>query len=158
MVILYAYAHLAWFSTLLITVGVASSASKNYGVSAFRVTRTLHVLLRNVPCTRVGRLLLPGMMSTTTRAQDPSSDGTSGVGADAQEQLLSSSLPSTAFTCTSLSPQSISARFIFFRIFKNSRHPHSNTIVGSAVWAGIIAVTWVAAFFIAEAVPFSATC
>jgi hypothetical protein len=50
MAILYAYAHLAWFSTLLITVGVTSSASKNYGVSAFRVTRTLRVLLRNVPC------------------------------------------------------------------------------------------------------------
>jgi hypothetical protein len=50
--------------------------------------------------------------------------------------------------------QSVSARFIFFRIFENSRHRHSNTVVGWAVWAGLIAVTWVAAFIIAEVVPF----
>jgi hypothetical protein len=93
------------------------------------------------------------MMITTTRAQDPSSDGTSGIEAGKQDNYYIL-LPSTAFTCTSLSPQSVSACFIFFRIFENSRHRHSNTVVGWAVWTGIIAVTWVAAFFIAEAVPF----
>ncbi|KAI0033224.1 transmembrane amino acid transporter protein-domain-containing protein [Vararia minispora EC-137] len=49
---------------------------------------------------------------------------------------------------------SVSARFVFFRIFRNSHHRHSNTFVGWASWTGIIAVTWVAAFVIAEVVPF----
>ena len=45
---------------------------------------------------------------------------------------------------------SVSARFVFFRIFRNSRHLHSNTFVGWAVWASIVAATWVLAFIIAE--------
>ncbi|KAJ6546978.1 transmembrane amino acid transporter protein-domain-containing protein [Mycena capillaripes] len=49
---------------------------------------------------------------------------------------------------------SVSARFIFFRLFRDSKHKHSNTIVGWSAWAGIIAVTWVFAFIIAEVVPF----
>lgn len=49
---------------------------------------------------------------------------------------------------------SISARFIFFRIFDGTRHKTSNTVVGWSAWAGILAVTWVGAFIIAEVIPF----
>jgi len=49
---------------------------------------------------------------------------------------------------------SISSRFVFFRIFQGSRHMTSNTVVGWAAWAAILAVTWVFAFIIAEVIPF----
>lgn len=49
---------------------------------------------------------------------------------------------------------SVSARFIFFRIFEGTRHKGSHTIVGWASWAGILAVTWIVAFIIAEVIPF----
>ncbi|KAJ7043090.1 transmembrane amino acid transporter protein-domain-containing protein [Mycena alexandri] len=49
---------------------------------------------------------------------------------------------------------SVTARFIFFRLFRNSEHRHSNSIVAWSAWAGIIAVTWVFAFLLAEIIPF----
>ncbi|KIK64115.1 hypothetical protein GYMLUDRAFT_195956 [Collybiopsis luxurians FD-317 M1] len=49
---------------------------------------------------------------------------------------------------------SVSARFIFFRLFRESRHRHSNTWLGWGVWVGILATTWVFAFIIAEVIPF----
>ncbi|KAI0090752.1 transmembrane amino acid transporter protein-domain-containing protein [Irpex rosettiformis] len=49
---------------------------------------------------------------------------------------------------------SVSARFVFFRLFKDSKHRHSNTFVGWATWTGIVAVTWILAFIIAEVIPF----
>ncbi|KIY52753.1 hypothetical protein FISHEDRAFT_34664 [Fistulina hepatica ATCC 64428] len=50
---------------------------------------------------------------------------------------------------------SVSARFIFFRIFPGTHvHRHTNTLVGWSVWTGIIAATWVFAFIIAEVIPF----
>lgn len=49
---------------------------------------------------------------------------------------------------------SVSARFVFFRIFENSRHKSNHTVVGWATWAGILAATWVLAFIIAEVIPF----
>ncbi|KAE9394048.1 hypothetical protein BT96DRAFT_1022720 [Gymnopus androsaceus JB14] len=49
---------------------------------------------------------------------------------------------------------SISARFIFFRLFRESRHRHSNTVLGWGVWIGIVATTWVFAWIIAEIIPF----
>jgi hypothetical protein len=49
---------------------------------------------------------------------------------------------------------SVSARFIFFRIFENSRHKSEHTVVGWATWAGILAMTWILAFIIAEVIPF----
>ncbi|KAF5391199.1 hypothetical protein D9757_003160 [Collybiopsis confluens] len=49
---------------------------------------------------------------------------------------------------------SVSARFIFFRIFRESRHRHSNTWLGWTVWVGIVALTWVLGFIIAEIIPF----
>ena len=45
---------------------------------------------------------------------------------------------------------SVTARFVFFRLFRNSRHLHSNTVVGWASWVGILAVTWILAFIISE--------
>jgi len=49
---------------------------------------------------------------------------------------------------------SVSARFVFFRLFKETRHYGNHTVVGWASWAGILAVTWVFAFIIAEVIPF----
>ncbi|KAF4565328.1 amino acid/polyamine transporter 2 family protein [Pleurotus pulmonarius] len=49
---------------------------------------------------------------------------------------------------------SVSARFVFFRLFKNSEHRHSNTAVGWIAWTSIISITWVFAFIIAEIIPF----
>lgn len=49
---------------------------------------------------------------------------------------------------------SVSARFVFFRLFAGTRHLGNNTLVGWAGWAAILAVTWVFAFIIAEVIPF----
>ncbi|CAG8218715.1 unnamed protein product [Penicillium olsonii] len=49
---------------------------------------------------------------------------------------------------------SVSARFIFFRVFDNTRHVSSHTFVGWASWAGILLVLWVFAWVIAEVIPF----
>jgi hypothetical protein len=49
---------------------------------------------------------------------------------------------------------SVSARFIFFRIFEGSRHKSEHTVVGWVAWAGILGATWLAAFIIAEVIPF----
>jgi len=49
---------------------------------------------------------------------------------------------------------SVSARFVFFRLFEGSRHKTHNTVIGWASWAGILGVTWVFAFIIAEVIPF----
>lgn len=49
---------------------------------------------------------------------------------------------------------SVSARFVFFRIFEGTRHKGSHTVVGWASWAGILAVLWAVAFIIAEVIPF----
>lgn len=49
---------------------------------------------------------------------------------------------------------SVSARFIFFRLFEGTRHKGNNTVVGWAAWGGILATLWLAAFIIAEVIPF----
>ena len=49
---------------------------------------------------------------------------------------------------------SVSARFVFFRIFEGTRHKGNHTVVGWATWAGILACTWILAFIIAEVIPF----
>ncbi|EFR01502.1 hypothetical protein MGYG_04510 [Nannizzia gypsea CBS 118893] len=49
---------------------------------------------------------------------------------------------------------SVSARFIFFRIFDNTRHKTEHTLVGWSAWAGILAVLWILAFIVAEVIPF----
>ncbi|KAI2464172.1 transmembrane amino acid transporter protein-domain-containing protein [Annulohypoxylon bovei var. microspora] len=49
---------------------------------------------------------------------------------------------------------SVSARFIFFRIFQNSRHKNEHTVVGWVAWALILLATWILAFVIANSIPF----
>lgn len=49
---------------------------------------------------------------------------------------------------------SVSARFVFFRLFDGTRHKGSHTVIGWASWAGILAATWIVAFIIAEVIPF----
>ncbi|KAL8743507.1 MAG: hypothetical protein Q9190_004159 [Brigantiaea leucoxantha] len=49
---------------------------------------------------------------------------------------------------------SVSARFLFFRIFEGSKHKGNHTVLGWATWAGILAVTWIMAFIVAEVIPF----
>lgn len=49
---------------------------------------------------------------------------------------------------------SVSARFIFFRIFEGTRHKTSHTVVGWSAWAGILAATWLGAFIISQVIPF----
>lgn len=49
---------------------------------------------------------------------------------------------------------SVSARFVFFRIFENTRHKGNHTVVGWVSWGAILAVLWVLAFIIASVIPF----
>ncbi|KAK8028014.1 hypothetical protein PG991_005070 [Apiospora marii] len=49
---------------------------------------------------------------------------------------------------------SVSARFIFFRLFQGSRHKNDHTLIGWASWSGILLATWVLAFIIANVIPF----
>ncbi|EON98742.1 putative n amino acid transport system protein [Phaeoacremonium minimum UCRPA7] len=49
---------------------------------------------------------------------------------------------------------SVSARFVFFRIFQNSHHKNDHTVVGWGTWALILLATWILAFIIAEVIPF----
>jgi hypothetical protein len=49
---------------------------------------------------------------------------------------------------------SVSARFVFFNLFKGSKHLGNHTVIGWASWAGILGITWVFAFIIAEVIPF----
>ncbi|CRG85048.1 N amino acid transport system protein [Talaromyces islandicus] len=49
---------------------------------------------------------------------------------------------------------SVSARFVFLRIFEGTRHKSSHTVLGWSAWAGILAVLWVLAFIVAEVIPF----
>jgi hypothetical protein len=49
---------------------------------------------------------------------------------------------------------SVTARFVFFRVFRNSVHLNSHTVVGWASWFGILLVTWIFAFIISQVIPF----
>lgn len=49
---------------------------------------------------------------------------------------------------------SVSARFLFFRLFKGTKHLHEHTIVGWGSWATILLALWLLAFLIAELIPF----
>lgn len=48
----------------------------------------------------------------------------------------------------------VSSKFIFFSIFKGTRHVSSNTVTGWVAWISIVATTWITAFIIAEVIPF----
>jgi len=49
---------------------------------------------------------------------------------------------------------SVSARFVFFRLFEGTRHKGNHTVVGWVSWAAILGATWILAFIIAEVIPF----
>lgn len=49
---------------------------------------------------------------------------------------------------------SVSARFLFFRLFKGTKHLHEHTVVGWGSWATILLALWLLAFLIAELIPF----
>ncbi|KAJ4388700.1 hypothetical protein N0V93_006159 [Gnomoniopsis smithogilvyi] len=49
---------------------------------------------------------------------------------------------------------SVSARLVFFRLFKDSKHKNEHTLIGWASWAGILFLTWVGAFIISQIIPF----
>ncbi|CAM1500556.1 Fc.00g097180.m01.CDS01 [Cosmosporella sp. VM-42] len=49
---------------------------------------------------------------------------------------------------------SVTARFVFFRVFRNSKHMNSHTLVGWGSWAGILLATWILAFIISQVIPF----
>ena len=51
---------------------------------------------------------------------------------------------------------SISARFVFFRIFEGTRHKNNHILIGWASWTGILAAIWILVFNIAEVIPFFA--
>lgn len=48
----------------------------------------------------------------------------------------------------------VTARFLFVRVFENSRHRYSNTFIGWFGWIGILVTLWALAFVIAEVIPF----
>ena len=45
------------------------------------------------------------------------------------------------------------SKIVFIRIFRNSRHLHSNSVVGWSVWVFLIAFTSAVAFVLAVGVP-----
>ncbi|KJZ68051.1 hypothetical protein HIM_12558 [Hirsutella minnesotensis 3608] len=49
---------------------------------------------------------------------------------------------------------SFTARFIFFRIFRDSKHTTGHTLVGWLSWSSILLVSWISAFLVAEVIPF----
>ncbi|KAI8307582.1 N amino acid transport system protein [Colletotrichum sp. SAR11_59] len=49
---------------------------------------------------------------------------------------------------------SVSARFLFFRLFKGTKHLHEHTVIGWGSWATILLALWLLAFLIAEVIPF----
>ncbi|CBQ73658.1 related to neutral amino acid permease [Sporisorium reilianum SRZ2] len=49
---------------------------------------------------------------------------------------------------------SVVAKYLFGRIFMNTRHYNNHTVVGWAGWVGCVTVTWAAGWAIGEAIPF----
>ena len=47
----------------------------------------------------------------------------------------------------------VSAKFVYFRVMGKSRHAHSNTVIGWAAWAAVMAGIWILAFIFSEVIP-----
>ncbi|WFC97411.1 hypothetical protein MYAM1_000124 [Malassezia yamatoensis] len=47
----------------------------------------------------------------------------------------------------------VSAKFVYSRMMRDSRHAHSNTVIGWAGWIFVMAAIWILAFIFAEVVP-----
>jgi hypothetical protein len=52
----------------------------------------------------------------------------------------------------------VSAKFIFSRVMRGSRHEHSNTVIGWGVWVGVMSFVWVVAFIFSEVIPSTSPC
>ncbi|KAH6894607.1 transmembrane amino acid transporter protein-domain-containing protein [Thelonectria olida] len=49
---------------------------------------------------------------------------------------------------------SVTSRFIFFRMFKDSKHVTEHTVKGWFWWSVVLLISWIASFLIAEVIPF----
>jgi hypothetical protein len=49
---------------------------------------------------------------------------------------------------------SVTGRFVFFRMFKDSEHLTSHTFKGWFWWSFVLFLSWAAAFLVAELIPF----
>ena len=49
---------------------------------------------------------------------------------------------------------SVTSRFIFFRMFKDSKHVTEHTFKGWFWWGFVLLLSWIASFIIAEVIPF----
>ncbi|PHH72910.1 hypothetical protein CDD82_5742 [Ophiocordyceps australis] len=49
---------------------------------------------------------------------------------------------------------SVTSRFVFFRLFRNSRHLNDHTVIGWGSWTAILLATWIMAFIISQVIPF----
>lgn len=49
---------------------------------------------------------------------------------------------------------SVSGRFVFFRMFQDSKHLTEHTVKGWLYWGGVLLISWIASFIIAEVIPF----
>ncbi|KAF7172655.1 hypothetical protein CNMCM6106_006785 [Aspergillus hiratsukae] len=47
----------------------------------------------------------------------------------------------------------VAAKFVYFRVMRNSTHAHRNTIIGWGVWGASMVGIWVIAFVLAEVIP-----
>lgn len=73
--------------------------------------------------------------------------------------FLSIFLPRTAANLSSLIRfqtaiySNVSSKYIYQRIMGNSKHAHSNTIIGWGVWTGVVVAVWGIAFIFGEVIP-----
>lgn len=47
----------------------------------------------------------------------------------------------------------VSAKFIYFRLMGESRHAHSNTVIGWGMWVLVMVSLWIIAFIFGEVIP-----
>jgi hypothetical protein len=47
----------------------------------------------------------------------------------------------------------VSAKFIYSRVMRGSRHEHSNTVLGWGVWVIVMSIVWIVAFIFSEVIP-----
>ena len=49
---------------------------------------------------------------------------------------------------------SVTGRFVFFRVFKDTKHISEHTVIGWTSWTAILLASWILSFIIAEVIPF----
>ena len=47
----------------------------------------------------------------------------------------------------------MSAKYVYGRLMRGSRHQHSNTVVGWGVWISVVAAIWAIAFVFGSVIP-----